>query len=205
MRRLLGSFILAGALVCPALAQENSPFGGFKHDRNEPVEITSDELEVRQAEEVAIFKGNVVAGQGTLRLTAREMIVSFDQDKQDSDSETGAITKVEAKGDVFLSNGAETAQGAFAEYNLETGMVKMTGDVVLTQGGNAGKGQSLTINLNTGVARFAGRPKLVLRPGSAKPEPKPAPCEDAALAATARQLGVAERYELVCVRKSSTN
>src|SRR3546814_19308014 len=63
--------ILVGATTLPVAAQAPSgPFGGFKHDRSAPIEITSDALEVRQAEQLAICSGDVVAGQGTLRLTA---------------------------------------------------------------------------------------------------------------------------------------
>ena len=47
----------------------------FKHDRSAPIEITAEALEVRQADQLAVFTGDVIAGQGTLRLTADEMDV----------------------------------------------------------------------------------------------------------------------------------
>ena len=66
--------------------------------------------------------------------------------------------------DVFVSNGAETASGKWAEYDLETGLVKMRGDVILTQGeDSASKAESLVINLNTGVARLEGRPTIIFK------------------------------------------
>lgn len=167
LRKILAGLALAGLLALSATAQDadkKGPFGGFKHDRSAPLDIASDNLEIRQAEERAIFTGSVVAAQGTLRLTAARMIVEYDEDKQDSSSETGAITRVEANGDVFLSNGAETAQGNWAEYNLETGIVKLRGDVILTQGENAARGKSLVIDLNTGVARMEGRPTITFKP-----------------------------------------
>ncbi len=166
MLRLIASFLLGMAVTTTAMAQTTGPLGGFKHDRTAPIEITADSVEVRQAENLAIFTGNVVAGQGTLRLTASRMEVIFDQDNQ-SDSDTGAIKNVKAQGSVFLSNGAETAQGDQGEYNLETGMVTMTGDVILTQGENAGSGKSLQINLNTGVAKMGGRVQLIFQPKDA--------------------------------------
>lgn len=164
---------LAAALAVPAFAQDaKGPFGGFKHDRNAPVEIASDLLEVRQEEQIAIFTGNVIAGQGTLRLTANNMVVKFDENSE-NESETGAIQNVKAKGNVFLSNGAETAQGEAAEYNLVTGIMTMQGNVVLTQGKNVGSGNALEINLNTGVAKLrgakgTGRVKLSLQPSQKK-------------------------------------
>lgn len=152
--------LLAAVLASPALAQEaaKGPFGGFKHDSKAPIEITAESLEVRQADNVAVFAGDVIAGQGTLRLTADKVEVSYDTD-QGSNSETGAIQKLVATGKVFLSNGSETAQGASAVYDVVGGLVTMTGDVVLTQGQNAISGQSLTINLNSGTGRIEASPK----------------------------------------------
>lgn len=202
LRTTIVSLAIVASMAVPAIAQDaKGPFGGFKHDRSAPVEITADSFEVRQAEERAIFNGNVVAGQGTLRLTSQEMIVEYDEDKQSND-ETGAITRVEAKGDVFLSNGAETAQGGWAEYNLETGIVKMRGDVVLTQGENAAKGAALTIDLNSGVARLDGtgseRPTISFRSSKPGDAPPPRVC-------TEEQRRIADEAGLECIPKNTTN
>jgi lipopolysaccharide export system protein LptA len=154
---------LAALAALPVAAQApGGPFGGFKHDRTAPIEITSDALEVRQAEELAIFSGEVVAGQGTLRLTADRVEVTYDEQAQDS--ETGAIRSLIAEGNVFISNGSETAQGQKARYDVEGGMITMTGDVVLTQGQNVISGQELTINLNEGQGRVEGRVKSIFVP-----------------------------------------
>ena len=156
MVRILLGLLFAGTLAgLTHAAEEKGPFGGFKHDRDQPIDITANALEVRQAEQLAIFTGEVIAGQDTLRLTADRVEVVFDENAE-SDSETGAIKNLEAKGNVFLSNGAETAEGAWAKYDVENGIVKMGGSVILTQGGNAGSCQSLVINLNTGVAKMEG-------------------------------------------------
>jgi lipopolysaccharide export system protein LptA len=137
-----------------AVAQVKGPFGGFKHDSKAPIEITSDSLEVRQAERLAVFSGQVVAGQGTLRLTADRVEVTYDAGG--SDAATGAIRKMRAEGNVFLSNGSETAQGAWAEYDVAGGQMRMGGKVMLTQGGNAISGESLVIDLNAGTGRIEG-------------------------------------------------
>jgi lipopolysaccharide export system protein LptA len=118
---------------------------------------------VRQAENLAIFAGEVVAGQGTLRLTADRLDVTYDQE-EGGNSETGAIRNMEATGNVFISNGTETAQGERAEYDVESGLITMTGAVVLTQGENVISGPRLTINLNDGQGRMEGRVKSIFAP-----------------------------------------
>lgn len=167
--RLIGlAALTAGLAFTVASAEGKGPFGGFKHDSKAPIEITADSLEVRQAENRAIFAGTVVAGQGTLRLTADRVEVNYAAGKTNSD--TGAIQKMRAEGNVFLSNGSETAQGAWAEYDVAAGMVRMGGDVVLTQGDNAISGQSLVIDLNAGTGRIesagTGRVKSVFTPSA---------------------------------------
>ncbi|MEM9370180.1 MAG: lipopolysaccharide transport periplasmic protein LptA [Pseudomonadota bacterium] len=155
-----------------AFAEEKGPFGGFKHDNSEPIEITSDTLEVRQAEQLAIFTGEVVAGQGTLRLTADQLDVFYqEQGQETADADTGAIERLIATGNVFLSNGTETAQGETGTYDVATGIVTMEGSVILTQGGNAISGPKLEIDLKTGVGKvLGGRVKSIFAPSSSEEE-----------------------------------
>ncbi len=148
-----------------AFSQGDSPFGGFKHDRTAPIEITADKLEVRQSDQVVIFDGNVIAGQGTLRLTADRVEAEYDQNATDS-SGSGAIRSMKADGNLFLSNGTETAQGSRGEYNVDAGTVQMVGNVILTQGQNAISGDRLLINLNTGKADVQGNVKVIFKPKS---------------------------------------
>jgi len=148
-----------------ALAQEqNSPFGSFEHDTTQPIEITSDSLAVDQARQKAIFSGDVVAGQGTMRMTAERIIVSYAGEKGD-DSGTGRVDRLRAEGNVFLSNGAETARGEWADYDVKTGVITMGGGVVLSQGENAVSGEKLVIDLNAGTGEISGgRVKSVFTP-----------------------------------------
>ncbi|MEO0681546.1 MAG: LptA/OstA family protein [Pseudomonadota bacterium] len=140
--------------VGPAAAQNaDSPFGSFKHDATQPIEITADSLAVNQASETATFEGEVVAGQGTLRLTADKVVVSYGGD---GGGDAGRIDSLRAEGSVFLSNGSETARGAWADYDVAGGKVAMGGGVVLTQGENAISGETLDIDLNAGAGRISG-------------------------------------------------
>ncbi|MEO1000281.1 MAG: lipopolysaccharide transport periplasmic protein LptA [Pseudomonadota bacterium] len=151
--------LLAGALgllAGAALAQDNnSPFGSFQHDSTLPIEVTADALEVDQGTQSAVFSGNVVAGQDTLRLTAERVTIFYDTEAQDS--ETGAIQRLVAEGDVFLSNGSEQSTGDRAEYDVASGQIVMEGNVILTQGENALACDRLDIDLNGGTGRCAGQ------------------------------------------------
>ncbi|MFQ5567068.1 MAG: lipopolysaccharide transport periplasmic protein LptA [Paracoccaceae bacterium] len=175
----LAAATAAMAALGPAAAQDQGPFGGLKHDTSAPIEVVSDALEVRQAENLAIFTGEVVAAQGTLRVTADKLAVTYAS--VDENADTGAIQHMRADGNVFVSNGAETAQGAWAEYDVAKGMMHMGGNVVLTQGDNAISGDSLVIDLNTGVGRVesagGGRVKSVFTPAPESAEAETPPAE----------------------------
>lgn len=155
----LATLVAAGG----AIAQSNSPFGGFRHDETQPIEIAADSLEVREAQGIVVFTGAVDAGQGTLRLTSNKLTVTYG----DGGAGSGEINKMRAEGSVFIANGAETASGEWAEYNVAGGIITMGGAVTLTQGGNVVKGGSLKIDLNTGrgaVDGAGGRVKSVFTP-----------------------------------------
>jgi lipopolysaccharide export system protein LptA len=169
---LLACLVGIGMAAAASAQDRPNPFGSFKHDNSQPIEITADALEVREAEKRAIFSGSVIAGQGVLRLTADTLIVWYrDQGAGNGGGGgaggTGDIDRLRAEGDVFLSSGAETARGAWADYDVLQGVVTMGGGVTLSQGENAIRGDRLTVNLTTGVGRVeGGRVQSVFNPAS---------------------------------------
>ena len=137
-------------------------FGGLKHDASLPVEITADELTVDQTTGEAVFIGNVVAGQGEMRLSAARVQVQYAV----VDGEpTGDIDRLVATGGVTLVNGAEAAEAQKAVYAVNAAEIVMTGEVLLTQGANALSGEKLTVDLNTGQGRMTGRVKTIFQTG----------------------------------------
>lgn len=134
----------------------NVAFGTFKADPTLPVEVTADTLEVNQADGSAEFIGNVLVGQGEMRLSAKKVLVIYNQ-------EAGGIDRLVATGDVILVNGPDAAEADRAEYTIDSGVIVMTGNVLLTQGRNALTSERMTVNLTTGTANMAGRVKTILQ------------------------------------------
>ncbi len=138
-------------------------FGAAPVDASSPVEVTADELSVDQTNGSAIFAGNVVAGQGDLRLSANQIRVEY---LVENGAATGQIDRLLATGDVTLVNGAEAAEAQEAIYVIGSGEVVMTGNVLLTQGNNALSGEKLIVDLNTGKGRIVGRVRTVFQTGA---------------------------------------
>ncbi|WP_068116285.1 LptA/OstA family protein [Tropicimonas marinistellae] len=144
----------------PVFAQGASiGFGGADHDSSLPVEITADQLDVSQSDGRAVFTGNVVVGQGEMRLTGEVVDVEYGE----NDTGETEIKRLHATGGVTLVNGSEAAEGQEAVYTIESGVVVLTGDVLLTQGENAMAGEKLTVNLETGTGVMEGRVRVVFK------------------------------------------
>ena len=160
LRMVLVALALVTAPTLGTAQGTKITFGGLKHDTTQPVEVSSDQLQINQADGSAVFTGNVVIGQGTMRLSAGRVVVVYAQG-----GSAGRISKMYATGGVVLVNGAEAAEANEAIYSIDNGNVVMTGNVILTQGQSALSSNRMTVNLKTGQATLDGRVKTILQTG----------------------------------------
>jgi lipopolysaccharide export system protein LptA len=142
----------------PALSQTNINLGAINADPTAPLEITSDTLSVDQETGTAVFEGDVVAGQGDLRLSASYVEVFYD-------SATSEISRLFASGGVTLVTATDAAEADTAEYDLDAGTLVMSGDVLLTQGNSAISADSMRVDLTDGSAQMEGRVRTILNQG----------------------------------------
>ncbi|MEI4233445.1 lipopolysaccharide transport periplasmic protein LptA [Roseovarius sp. D22-M7] len=133
-------------------------FGPTAQDRDQPVEVTSDSLNVDQTDNTAVFEGDVVISQGAMRLSAPRVLVVYLPDRS-------GIRRLEATGGVTLVSGDDAAEAARADYDITTGMIELRGDVLLVQGSNAITGDTMLVDTQAGTARVTGRVRTVLQPG----------------------------------------
>lgn len=185
-RPLLGVVLLAAsaALATPVLAQgANVPnaLQGFASNRDEPVRINADSLEVRDKDKVAVFSGNVAVQQGETTLNSKDLLVYYEgQAEPGGGLKQGQIRKLEATGGVVVRTKDQTATGDTGVFEMQNNTVTLTGKpVVLTQGPNVIRGRKLVVNLVTGISRFeGGRVESLIVPGSIKGQ-APAPAAPA--------------------------
>ncbi len=131
-------------------------FGTIRQDTDQPVEVTADNLSVDQDTGVAIFSGNVVIGQGEMRLSAARVEVVY---RIGGDG----IQRLEATGGVTLVSGPDAAEADRADYNIDTGTIEMTGNVLLAQGRSALSADRMSVRLSDGTAQMSGRVKTILQ------------------------------------------
>lgn len=132
--------------------------GGFS--ANLPVEVTADQFSVDQSTGKAVFDGNVLVVQGSLRMSAGKVTIEYAQEG----GAPNGVARLLATGGVTFVTATDAAEAQDAIYSVAEGTVTMSGEVLLTQGQNAIAGDKLVVNLTSGNGRMEGRVRTVFAP-----------------------------------------
>ncbi|KPP89129.1 MAG: lipopolysaccharide export system chaperone component LptA [Rhodobacteraceae bacterium HLUCCA08] len=157
MRFLIAAFALLAA-TGPGLAQTDITLGGISADPGDPVEVSADSLSVDQDTGLAVFTGNVVVGQGDLRLSAGQVTVRYDE-------ATGDITTLDISGGVTFVTATEEAEADSATYDISGGVLVLTGNVLLSQGASATSADRMRVDLESGAAQMDGNVRVIFNQG----------------------------------------
>ena len=166
-----GLALLCALAAFPAgLAASAESFTGLKLSGKDPVQIESDQLEVRESEHIAVFTGNVAVVQGKTLLKAGKLVVHYANDGGSAATGSAAIERLEVSGKVYLKSENQIATGDEASFDAKSEIMVLTGKrVVLSEGDNIAIGQKLTVHMKTGRSKLDGRVSMVLTPkGSPK-------------------------------------
>ena len=136
---------------------------------NAPVDVTADELEVRQGECLAVWRGRAEALQERSRLRANTINI---YSRKGQGSACGAMDRMEAIGEIYYVTPQQKVRGDRAVYTASNNTITVTGDVVIDQDGNVIRARRLVINVDSGQATMdggqggAGRVRGVFNPGA---------------------------------------
>jgi len=112
-----------------------------------PVDVIADSMQWDDEERIAYAKGNAEATQGDRKLTADELIVHLNEEKDNNE-----VVIIEAMGNVIFINNAEIASGEKAKYDLIKNNIIIQDNVRLKKNKNIMAGDFLEMDLNTGVS-----------------------------------------------------
>ena len=191
---VMAATLLAGATMfarVSALAQQgpSNPLQGFSTNRDKPVNIKAASLEVRDKEKFATFTGDVHVVQGDTDMRCKTLVVYYEDSSKDSKDAvktvqpgpagTNQIRRMEARGNVVVSQKDQIATGDRGDFDMRTNTVVLSGKVVVTKGQDVMRGERLVVNLTDGVSRMeGGRVEGIINPKSnsdQKSEQKSAP------------------------------
>ncbi len=155
------TLVLAVALAGSAYAQGAAvSVGGLDHDTSQPVEVTSDSLNIDQDAGLVVFTGNVLIVQGDLRISAGEARIEYEEGNQ------GEVERMRASGGVTFVKGPDAAEAREAVYEVGAGTLSMTGDVLFTQNQTTLAGDRLLIDLDAGTGQVEGNVRTVFQTGN---------------------------------------
>lgn len=168
--------VLAALIAVAAQAQEtDNRLTGLKLSGDQPIQIESNNLEVRENEGIAIFSGDVSVVQGPTLLKAGTMTVYYAKDGGSAATGTSNIERLEVDDKVYVKSENQVATGDHGAFDMKTEVLVLTGkEVVLSEGENVIVGCKLTVQMKTGQATLegcsegesGGRVKMLLKPGS---------------------------------------
>lgn len=188
----LGYAVFAFAMVAASEAAPQSAvtgvpnaMQGFSQNRDQPIQIESATLEMRDKKKEATFSGNVKVIQGDTTMTSKVLVVFYESSNQNQGAApatpaggaakaaaksnaaqaapmqsttqgpggASSIRRLEAKGDVIVTQKDQVVTGETAVFDTKTNLITMMGGVVLTQGKNVLRGDRLLVDMTTGVSR----------------------------------------------------
>jgi lipopolysaccharide export system protein LptA len=152
---------------------------GFSQNRDQPIQIEANTLEMRDKKKEATFAGNVKVVQGDTTMTSKVLVVFYDsataataapgsasvgnakaapkvapiQAATPGPGGSSSIRRLEAKGNVVVTQKDQVVTGENAVFDTKTNVVTMNGGVILTQGKNVLRGDRLIVDMTTGVSR----------------------------------------------------
>jgi len=154
---------------------------GFSQNRDQPIQIDAASLEMRDKKKEATFTGNVKVVQGDTTMTSKVLVVFYESKDQSAPQPppattksaaksapiqsapmqsttpgpggTSSIKRLEAKGNVVVTQKDQVVTGETAVFDTKTNLITMLGGVVLTQGKNVLRGDRLLVDMTTGVSR----------------------------------------------------
>lgn len=122
---------------------------------DKPMEITSNRMEVIKDKNLVVFSGNAKVTQGSSVLKSDKLFLYY---KTESDNKhkigkmaiqkSGALERIEAKGNVYLNHEARKATGNEAIYYRDSNKVIIIGNATLQDGQNSIKGDRVIVFLD---------------------------------------------------------
>jgi lipopolysaccharide export system protein LptA len=166
----LFAIVMAATLLAGvgALAQQgpSNALQGFSTNRDKPVNIKAASLEVRDKEKIATFSGGVHVVQGDTDMRSKTLVVYYEDNSKDSKDAvktaqpgpagTNQIRRMEARGNVVVTQKDQIATGDRGDFDMRTNTVVLSGKVVVTKGKDLLRGERLVVNLTDGVSRMEG-------------------------------------------------
>ena len=163
--------------ILASAAWFSSPLAwALESDRQQPIEITADSVELNEGDGFSIYSGNVIITQGTMKIDASQVKVTFNDDGMETmlatEGNNGGLAYMrqeseptgDGKGDIM------EAWGKSIEYQLNAEHLTLLGSAKLIQRGNQFSGHEILFDMPKENVKATGgegkQVKIIFLPNS---------------------------------------
>ncbi len=151
------AFVLLAAPVGIAAAQVVDTTAAAQEAKTpKEVDVESDQMEVLDKENKAIFTGHVVAKRGGTTLQCDRLEVSYHETAQANGEKKTEVTFLDATGNTVIITGRQRITGEKTHMDVKANTVTVEGNVKVVQGKTVITGQKLFSNLDTNKSQMTG-------------------------------------------------
>jgi len=152
---LLGSPLLAqdagNQAARPAAVEDPAGFGGMAANADEQVRVTAENLEILDADRIAVFTGNVVVIQGTMEMRAPRLVAVYGEG---GPSDLVNFTASGGRVEMMFEDQHTLSDEAF--YDFAARILTLSGNVEVTNAGSTVTADQLIVDTRAATSRFSG-------------------------------------------------
>lgn len=162
LTRLASIAICAGFAIAPQQAPAqtvNTSDLSKSAKKKQPVDIESNNMEILDQKNQAVFTGKVHAKRGDVTLHSDKLVVDFIKEKSKNDGkekDKTTVTFLHATGNVLIITPKQRITGNWARMDVKADKAVVGGNVVVRQGTSIVKGKKLNIDLKTDHSVMTG-------------------------------------------------
>lgn len=154
-------------LICVSVhhSHAKNALNEMRAKKGGPIHIVSDRLDAFNEKKLAVFTGNVVATEGDKVIKSDQLFIYYKNvenkggvKKAGAESEAGDLERIEARGNVRITQGKKIVTGENAVYLNDDQKIIVTGNPVMKDGVNTIKGDKIIVLLDEdrGIVESAG-------------------------------------------------
>ncbi len=149
LKKILTSFFIFAA---PAAFAQVDIGNMVKPQDGEPINITSDNLIIKNEQNLSIFKDHVKVVQGTMNLKADQVRLYTVYDQK---TKKNRFKRIEAEGNVDFKSEDKAAKSRLAVYDIDAGVLTLTDDVYLKNETTSLSGKVFKYYVKTGQSEIS--------------------------------------------------
>lgn len=127
------------------------PAAALDSDKDQPIYLEADDVQIDDRTGVSIYTGNVVFDQGTMHLTSDKLTIIKKDGQTDEIIAEGNPVRFQQQTDA--DKGLAKGHARRMEYQVRNNIIYLIDDAEMTQDGDAFKNDRITYNRTTKVVR----------------------------------------------------